>query len=616
MMATTEEGSFIPSSGMSPVTGSNRRGKKASTKPNKEVVPVIQIPEETTNLYKKLGRSLPFDNMTVTAYIPTVCVGAVIGKKGTTIAKMQKWAQQLAGIHSDQVRISVVHHPHSLALGGGDVQQQQQQFSPSPTKGMASVVVSDETIQQHQQKTPTSTASPSAPMMSPSNTTAAAAAAAAVIPFTYTELDFSDANWTPVVIRAPTMAGLVVSATILDICLEYVMDRNQIQYIFDLPISSQNQQQQPTTPPPSTTTPTTSSSVVNNAHATIIGKRGQTIMTLSANSNCRIMVPPKQLKHDVVQLEGPLRECTTCLEAIANLLSISAGDSPKTAHNKSNTNSNNNNNNTATTTTPSNNNNNNKSIAKNAQIRSNDNKYQCSFVVRPLPSQTKLRNIARRTETVIRKTRRNKADFDDTTMTSLVEKDSTKNNNNNTNSNNSGNTGGGAALGRDDATPTGDSVSSDVVVGVVAAAETSSGRIPWQLTILGSSPRQVRAASKRLEMFKIADVPQETNINMIGPDNSNNGMDDDDCGGGDDDDDDDDDDDEGDDYMSGTGAGENDDGTDRYSDSESGAAASAPSLSTSTGFTTPVKAGRGGGGGSASSVRGGRRNRSNSYNKK
>jgi hypothetical protein len=98
----------------------NRRGKK---KP-KETVPVIQLLEEATEIYKKFGKMLPFDNMTVTTYTPTVCAGAVIGKRGATIAKIQKWALQIAGICSDQVRFSVVQHPQSSiagndTLGGG-----------------------------------------------------------------------------------------------------------------------------------------------------------------------------------------------------------------------------------------------------------------------------------------------------------------------------------------------------------------------------------------------------------------------------------------------------------------------------------------------------------------
>jgi predicted RNA-binding protein YlqC (UPF0109 family) len=556
-----------------------RRGNKKS-KP-KESVPVVQIPEETTNLYKKLGQTLPFDNMTVTIYIPTVCVGAVIGKKGATIAKIQKWAQQLAGIHSDQVRISVVHHPQSLAAGGagagaGAFAGDQQPFSPIARGGLA--------LAEEVGAVAGVAASPSTPI-NPSNPGSATGSATgstgfsspgnpAVIPFTYTELDFTDTNWTPVVIRAPTMAGLVVSATILDICLEYVLDRTQIQYIFDLPISSQNQQ--------TTSGNGASSSVVNNAHATIIGKRGQTIMTLSANSNCRIMVPPKQLKHDIVQLEGPLKECTSCLEAISSLLSSSLGDSPNTPNKStiiiSSSSANNQVNNSGATTPSSAS----KSIAKNAQIRSNDNKYQCSFVVRPLPSQTKLRNIARRTETVIRKTRRNKSDFEDAPASS-AEKTATKKNSNM----GKPDTSSSEDVVGDETPHTESAVTAEGLTSSAAAAadvaEGVSGSVPWQLTISGSSPNQVRAASKRLEMFKIADVPDETNINMNVA--TDDGTETDDA-----------------DDLSATG-GDNEEGTDRYSDSEGGAASSPPSA----GISTPGRSG--GGRGSANRSR---RNRSNS----
>jgi predicted RNA-binding protein YlqC (UPF0109 family) len=515
----------------------NRRGKK---KP-KETAPVIQLPEEATELYKKLGKMLPFDNMTVTIYIPTVCAGAVIGKRGATIAKIQKWAQQMAGIHSDQVRISVVHHPQSSmagndALGGGVPQLRSSistrglLFSPAEESGTSNVGNDTSGL-----------SSPNFP---------------SVIPFTYTELDFTDPNWTPVVVRAPTMAGMAVSATILDICVEYVLDRTQIQFIFDLPISSQNQQ-------PASATTTTNSSVINNAHATIIGKRGQTIMTLSANSNCRIMVPPKQLKQDIVQLEGPLKECTCCLEAIANLLSFSSTELSSNTPSKTTKST------VATVPSPS-------LMAKNAQIRSNDNKHQCSFVVRPLPSQTKLRNIARRTETVIRKTRRNKNEFERVDP-SQAEKDAMKQN--------TDGAGDGSTSEEETMTPVeGENATRGVGEGACSA-------VPWQLTIMGSSPNQVLAAWKRLEMFKIADVPEETNITMSSMQGHVGDIDED--------------------YGDETsGGGENEDSTDRYSFSESdGIVSSSPSTETAT----PSKfgncvSGRGGGG---SGNRGGRRGRSN-----
>jgi predicted RNA-binding protein YlqC (UPF0109 family) len=529
----------------------NRRGKK---KP-KETVPVIQLPEETTDLYKKLGKMLPFDNMTVTIYIPTGCAGAVIGKKGSTIAKIQKWAQQMAGIHSDQVRISVVHHPQSPMAGNGALGGEGCQLQSSPSlRGMTTISSAEESGAT--KLSAVGNIGNPATGLSSSNFPS-------VIPFTYTELDFSDPNWTPVVIRAPTMAGMVVSATILDICLEYVLDRTQIQFIFDLPISSQNQQAA------SAASATNSNScVINNAHATIIGKRGQTIMTLSANSNCRIMVPPKQLKHDIIQLEGPLKECTCCLEAIANLLSSSLIESSSNAPSKSNK--------SAVATAPSSSTS--QAIAKNAQIRSNDNKHQCSFVVRPLPSQTKLRNIARRTETVIRKTRRNKGEYENA-MPSQVEKKAMKQH---------ADASGDASTSEEETmTPAeGENSIRDFCEGVCSG-------VPWQLTIMGSSTNQVRAAWKRLEMFKIADVPEETNITM----NFTQGHDgdvDEDYG----------------DEMSAAGGGENEESTDRCF-SESGDVGSSPP---SSGIVTPSKLGSGiggRGGAGSSGNRGGRRSRSN-----
>jgi hypothetical protein len=376
--------------------------------------------------------------MTVTIYIPTVCVGALIGRKGQTIGQMQKQAQQLAGSQSDQVKISIVHHPGNAAEHG--------------------------------------TSPPSAPAAAPNTPTAGTPFGAAMT--TYTELDFSDPAWTPVVIHAHSMACLYICAAILDICIEWVTDRTQIQYIFDLPISSGSIGGGSGSP--------SVSSVINNAHATIIGKRGQTLMALSANTGCRIMVPPKQLHHNVVQLEGPLQECTSCLEAIAHLLNardvdaLSGQTSPKDAG---------------------------KSIAKNAQIRSQDNRFQVSFLVMPLPSQTKLRNIARRTETVIRKKRLTKAALEGiaNTISAVAAKKQRA-------------VGKATTEGVTDvenvAAVEAASSADSAHAAAAAATTTTSNAVPWQLTILGSNANQVIAARKKLKPFLIKNVEEETNIEL------------------------------------------------------------------------------------------------------
>ena len=109
------------------------------------------------------------------------------------------------------------------------------------------------------------------------------------VPPTYTELDFSDPQWTPIVIRADPIAAIHAANAIHDICCpEYVVDRNQLVYILDVPVPA-----------------VASTANSNLRHASIVGKRGNKLIQLSADHKCRVMVPPKQLGHDVIQLEAP-----------------------------------------------------------------------------------------------------------------------------------------------------------------------------------------------------------------------------------------------------------------------------------------------------------------------
>jgi hypothetical protein len=142
-------------------------------------------------------------------------------------------------------------------------------------------------------------------------------------PYTYSSLDWSSPHWTPVVIRGDPCGALAAGQGLLDIVQE--MD----EVVLDLPVS-------------------------RNKHASLIGKRGLILANLSADTGVRIMVPRKEVRHDVVQLEGDLEKVRICLERVLTLIST-CRPTPTTV------------------------------------------------VVSQLPSQTKLRNVSRKTETTIRK---------------------------------------------------------------------------------------------------------------------------------------------------------------------------------------------------------------------
>ena len=208
-----------------------------------------------------ISSALSHPQVTLTCYIPTTSVGAVIGRRGATILQIQRHAQQVGGC--GPVRVSIVGHDEDD------------------------------------------------------------------IPYTYSELDWSSPHWTPVVIRGGPCAALAAGQRLL----ETVGELDDV--VLDFPLS-------------------------RSKHASLIGKRGLVLANLSADTSVRIMVPAKEVRHDIVQLEGELGNVRRCLNKI--LLRCEAKPLP-------------------------------------ASVR-----------VEQLPSQTKLRNVSRKTETTIRK---KKIDEDD-----------------------------------------------------------------------------------------------------------------------------------------------------------------------------------------------------------
>ena len=232
-------------------------------------------------------KNLPFPYLTITMYAPTAGIGGVIGKRGSKIAALEKQATSMLTepISRDQVvRVSIVHHQthhhhnhqqHNTNSGssGGNGN------SPSNNDIQDGNPPSAPTQGQQQQQQPQ----------------------ASIVPTTFTELDFSSPEWTPIVIKSAPAAALFVATTIDTICSEFVNDpKNDLLYVFDLPISYAD----------------------NKKLAAIIGKRGQTIGKLSADNECRIFIPPRQrTTANVIQLEAPLENCMSCLQDLGELFS-------------------------------------------------------------------------------------------------------------------------------------------------------------------------------------------------------------------------------------------------------------------------------------------------------
>eukprot|EP00980_Cylindrotheca_fusiformis_P030583 scaffold25074_cov157-Cylindrotheca_fusiformis.AAC.1 len=129
---------------------------------------------------------LPLQQVTMTLYIPTSSVGAIIGRRGSNIANIQRQAQNLSSAtNSSNVRVSIVGHKH---------QHQQQQESATLSNEEKSSAMNED-------------AAGSAPSSEPGASGGSSSSSSTVVPFTYTELDWSDPDWTPVVVKADVAAA-------------------------------------------------------------------------------------------------------------------------------------------------------------------------------------------------------------------------------------------------------------------------------------------------------------------------------------------------------------------------------------------------------------------------
>jgi len=346
-----------------------------------------------------------FPYLTITVYIPTACVGVLIGKRGSNIDSIQKLASK------ESTKYIAGNSSHSSYSRGSRNKSGKQNKNNNGGSGGNQKAVSPESVRisvvnyppptsnaQHQQNShnmgDSGIPSSAGQQQQQQHQLGGSSMMDMGVPPTYTELDFSDPQWTPIVIRADPVAAIYAANAVHDICYpEYVVDRNQLIYIMDVPV------------------PAVAAGNSNNAnlrHASIVGKRGNKLIQLSADHKCRIMVPPKQLGHNVIQLEASLKECCSCLKAIS--VKLQAGSTSGNEENQqqqqhcdatkpspANTPSKNNKSNGT-----SNNKNNNGNKSKNDNSKKN---FQMTLIIQPLPSQTKLRNIARKTETKILKKR-------------------------------------------------------------------------------------------------------------------------------------------------------------------------------------------------------------------
>eukprot|EP00529_Nitzschia_sp_RCC80_P033675 CAMPEP_0113500268 /NCGR_PEP_ID=MMETSP0014_2-20120614/32218_1 /TAXON_ID=2857 /ORGANISM="Nitzschia sp." /LENGTH=203 /DNA_ID=CAMNT_0000394553 /DNA_START=83 /DNA_END=691 /DNA_ORIENTATION=- /assembly_acc=CAM_ASM_000159 len=161
--------------------------------------------------------TLPFPYLTITMYAPTAGIGGVIGKRGSKIAALEKQATSMLTepISRDQVvRVSIVHHQthhhHNHQHHNTNSSSSSDGNSPSNNDNQ------DGTGTHGQQQQPQ----------------------ASIVPTTFTELDFSSPEWTPIVIKSAPAAALFVATTIDTICSEFVNDpKNDLLYVIDIPIS-------------------------------------------------------------------------------------------------------------------------------------------------------------------------------------------------------------------------------------------------------------------------------------------------------------------------------------------------------------------------------------------
>ena len=306
---------------------------------------------------------------TLTVYIPSTCVGAVIGRRGSTVAALQKSAAQAAQT-PHPVRVSVLAHHTSTAAANANNSSGTMMMSMN---NFHSNSMDNNTNNPSSPENPTNastTTNTAAGDASSSNSPAPSAAASSPhhqmlggdnndASFqTFTPLDWSDPAWTPVVIRGDALAmchaaqGLVeLIAPKAQLAVAAAASNNTSTAASGggnnhHPNSTNNVAASTTTTATTTTKKHTFTidamslwmdqvicdiPLARQKHGILVGKRGQMVAALSADTQVRIMIPQKQARLDMIQLEGDLYNVLVCLANIVALLTMTEANKNATA---------------------------------------------------------------------------------------------------------------------------------------------------------------------------------------------------------------------------------------------------------------------------------------------
>lgn len=321
---------------------------------------------QTIATLRSNGISHPSQQVTLTCYIPPYRVGAVIGRRGATILHIQREAAKQSRGHSSAVRVSVMgshvtlDHSNNLHINNND---------GNTNTGNTSNSQSNTTNEEKK------------------------------------NVESNSDEWTPVVIRGDP-CGAFAAAKLLVPLLSTgpasgeennsdVMD----DVVLDIPIH-------------------------RSRHAAIIGRKGLTIATISADHNVRIMVPHRVSANEdtsnkqihIVQLEGQLDQVIECC---AHMLSIVCSNSSQNSYSSTHTNNNvtqNGSSNIKSETASSNEANSNATENNSPSSNVKPKKFIESSIAVPGNinlSLTRIKQIGKSTNTVIR--RRKKSVSNDTT---------------------------------------------------------------------------------------------------------------------------------------------------------------------------------------------------------
>lgn len=336
---------------------------------------------------KSTSSCLVAPTVTVTIYIPTAAVGAVIGRKGQTIAQLQKIAAEKAS-SNHPVRVSVV--------GREQLQQMNIQLPESYLMATKASEMNSSNAGFYGGGTPSTST-------------------AASIPYTHTELDWSNPSSTPVVIRADPAAALVAATILQDIVLKQQLQQNSngISCTSSASRIASNSSSNAITDGEERSDSDCYSfeddvildvPISRHKHAAVVGKRGAVLASISAEYSVRIMVPPPPLpstimgsseRHDIIQLEGLLANVKPCLLKVLQVASGAyssnankASEGNKTEDNRGNMNK--------------------KQAQPNPSSKPSEGamgpiSHQQTIVLTAPITQAKMRNIGQKTDTTIRK---------------------------------------------------------------------------------------------------------------------------------------------------------------------------------------------------------------------